>query len=430
MSRKIIKGDELQIWIGYNNSWLNPKWATAHSLTLTGSTVDIATKDHGYWGATSIGNLTWEITAECFYSDNDFDTLFDYMISKKVLDVVFAEVRNYSANGLVSVGGDVSTWEPAPKQRKGKCVISSLNANANTGENATFSITFTGSGPLKSVDYSVTDTYLDVTYYIQDIEVLNNYKIYNTINGNDGVMSIVAWGYNNTTTTYALENTGYIPISVVDDIYNGGDSLIVVRYYLANNKIPAYMFQNLNLFTFNGHFNDTVTVGKYAFYKSSVSTGPTITQAFDIIYEDYCFADCVGLETLNASPGQNLSQLDGIFYGEYAFRNTKLIQVNHFDTQKDVEIKEGAFQGNSHLHVFYMSQNTSRVGSNAFQGCPKTIAIHFYQYSAPDCTEDSYGDPGDQYFKIHFAQSVETFLGEGSMARYYPEEDCNYEVLN
>ena len=115
MSRKIIKGDELQIWIGYNNSWLNPKWATAHSLTLTGSTVDIATKDHGYWGATSIGNLTWEITAECFYSDNDFDTLFDYMISKKVLDVVFAEVRNYSANGLVSVGGDVSTWEPAPK---------------------------------------------------------------------------------------------------------------------------------------------------------------------------------------------------------------------------------------------------------------------------------------------------------------------------
>lgn len=148
MSKQIIKGDWLQLFINDNA----PVWATSHTLTLTGNTVDIATKDHGSWGASEIGNLTWELTAECLYSDGDYDDMFDRMVAKTKLMIEFGGVNNYDPNGLVSVGGEIDAWEPQYTMiKRGYAVVTSLTANANTGENATYSITFAGAGPLMPV---------------------------------------------------------------------------------------------------------------------------------------------------------------------------------------------------------------------------------------------------------------------------------------
>ena len=68
----IIKGDELMLF--KNDQSL--AFATAHTLTISGSTIDISSKDHGYWGASEIGNITWEITSENLYTDADYDALF------------------------------------------------------------------------------------------------------------------------------------------------------------------------------------------------------------------------------------------------------------------------------------------------------------------------------------------------------------------
>lgn len=145
MSKQILKGDQLQLFI--NGS--APLWATSHVLTLTGNTVDISSKDHGSWGASEIGNLTWELTAECLYSDGDYDDMFDRMVAKTRLMIQFGQVANYDADGLERVGGNVVAWQANPYySKKGYAVVTSLTANANTGENATYSITFTGAGPL------------------------------------------------------------------------------------------------------------------------------------------------------------------------------------------------------------------------------------------------------------------------------------------
>ena len=145
MNNTILKGDELMLF--YNGKAF--AYATSHTLTITGSTLDIATKDHGFWGASEVGKLTWEITTENLYTDNDYDTLYDLMQSRTPITVAFANVSNYDANGLTSVGGSVDAWTAdQTKFRSGKAVITSLVANANTGENATLSATFTGAGPL------------------------------------------------------------------------------------------------------------------------------------------------------------------------------------------------------------------------------------------------------------------------------------------
>ena len=124
-------------------------YATSHTLTLTGNTVDISSKDHGFWGASEVGSVTWEITTENLYTDDDYDKLFDMMITAEPVTIAFAKASNYDKNGLTTTGGTVEAWEPDQKNyRSGKAVITSLTLNANTGENATYSATFTGNGAL------------------------------------------------------------------------------------------------------------------------------------------------------------------------------------------------------------------------------------------------------------------------------------------
>lgn len=142
----IVKGDELMLF--KDNKSL--AYATSHTLSITGNTVDISSKDHGYWGASEIGNITWEITSENLYVDSEFDGLFTAMVAKSPITVTFGHANNYNANGL----GDSSTyWIPdasvGAKYYEGPAIITSLQANANTGENATYSITLTGNGALQ-----------------------------------------------------------------------------------------------------------------------------------------------------------------------------------------------------------------------------------------------------------------------------------------
>lgn len=142
----IVKGDELMLF--KDNKSL--AYATSHTLSITGNTIDISSKDHGYWGASEIGNITWEITSENLYVDSEFDGLFTAMVAKSPVTVTFGHADNYNANGL----GDSSTnWIPdasvGAKYYQGPAIITSLQANANTGENATYSITLTGNGALE-----------------------------------------------------------------------------------------------------------------------------------------------------------------------------------------------------------------------------------------------------------------------------------------
>jgi len=149
----IIKGDELMLF--KDGSAL--AYATSHTLTITGNTVDISSKDHGFWGASEIGNITWEIQSENLYTDDDYNALFNAMLNKTEVTCIFGKATNYDANGLKpsdAAQGDSrpASWTaPANAGYKGKAIITSLTTNANTGENATFSVTLTGKGAIMNM---------------------------------------------------------------------------------------------------------------------------------------------------------------------------------------------------------------------------------------------------------------------------------------
>ena len=136
---QIIKGDDLMLFDAQGKSLA---FATSHSLSINADSADVSSKDSGKWKANEVNKLGWEITSENLYTADSYDTLFTNMVSRTAIDVHF---------GLKKETTDTtsSNWTKGTGVYTGKAFITSLQANANSGDNATYSVTLTGTGEIK-----------------------------------------------------------------------------------------------------------------------------------------------------------------------------------------------------------------------------------------------------------------------------------------
>lgn len=147
MANTIIKGDEMQLFI--NNKTIG--YCTAHSFSRSSETIEVASKDHGFYPTKEISKITWQVTAEAYYTDVDYDSLVTSMDAGQPIEVIFAHVNNYDTKGLKDIGeGTVTAWEQGAGY-KGKAIISQLDGTFNNGEKATFSLTLDGVGSLTKI---------------------------------------------------------------------------------------------------------------------------------------------------------------------------------------------------------------------------------------------------------------------------------------
>lgn len=143
----IIQGSDLMLFKGGKSI----AFATAHTFSMTGNTSDISSKDHGVWGASMITNITWEITTSNLYTEEGYNELFDAMIARQPIEVVFGLKAENDPTKTVA-DGDYPNWTPKTSGHyKGNVYLTSLTANANNGENATFDATFSGVGKIVRV---------------------------------------------------------------------------------------------------------------------------------------------------------------------------------------------------------------------------------------------------------------------------------------
>lgn len=149
MANTIIKGRDLML---FNND-KSIAYATNHTISITANTADVSSKDHGVYGGTEVVSFSWEIQSENLYTEAAYNELFDAMIagaSGTKLTVKFG-LKSESGDGTV-VDGDHPNWTPKESgYYTGECYITSLQANAANGENATFSVTLQGVGKLERV---------------------------------------------------------------------------------------------------------------------------------------------------------------------------------------------------------------------------------------------------------------------------------------
>lgn len=145
MANKIIKGRDLMLFDAEGKSYA---FATNHTLTISAETADISSKDHGIWGGAEVTKYSWEITSENLYTTTEFDKLFNTMLTGSPVTVRFG-LKAENDNSKSVADGDYTSWSAASGYYEGTAVITNLTANANNGDNATFSLTLTGSGSIK-----------------------------------------------------------------------------------------------------------------------------------------------------------------------------------------------------------------------------------------------------------------------------------------
>lgn len=150
MANNIIKGRDLML---FNNDGHAYAFATNHTFTMTAETTDISTKDHGVWGASEVSRYSWEITSENLYTVEDYDSLFTSMIGGAPINVRFGLKENPSDPTQNPADGSYvpGHWVSQSSYYQGKAIITSLVANANNGDNATYSLTLTGVGSISKV---------------------------------------------------------------------------------------------------------------------------------------------------------------------------------------------------------------------------------------------------------------------------------------
>lgn len=236
MANNIIKGDEIQMFDANDQALL---YATSHTLTITGNTTDTSSKDHGQFQSASVTSLSWEIQAECLYTSNDYDNLFNKMLSGERQYIKWGKVKNYDPNGLTSTGGSVAKWEPEDVMKEGYAVITSLVANANTGESATFSVTFTGAGALKESSTRETSYVIEILYS-GNFPAGQPIKLFNQNNDVAGYELTDATN-NISNEMHASDDNTYTPVLAT--------TAINIYLYIEKPKVPNKLLENITAMT-------------------------------------------------------------------------------------------------------------------------------------------------------------------------------------
>lgn len=158
----VIKGGDLMLFIESGGPSSPTKksiaFATNHTLNISADTKETSSKDSGgVWQTSEIGILSWTVSSENLYADAGagygYDELFDMMVARKPIKVVFgiegdSTDLNEGKLGQAPVGG----WKPkVDSGYEGSVIITGLSKNAPNGDNATFTVDFTGVGELKKL---------------------------------------------------------------------------------------------------------------------------------------------------------------------------------------------------------------------------------------------------------------------------------------
>lgn len=151
----IIRGKKLMVFVETStNTYKSLGYATSHTLSTSANTVDVAHKDladasGGRWEDQDVDTLAWSVTSENFYANDaegaSFEDLFSIYAAGTEVTLKWGVAADSSTG--VPTGG----WVAPSTGLTGKAIITSLDVNAPVSDKATYSVQFTGKGPLTTI---------------------------------------------------------------------------------------------------------------------------------------------------------------------------------------------------------------------------------------------------------------------------------------
>ena len=182
LTSNIVKGKDLMLFTtldqynggstlapttsGYADSkaYVAIAFATSHTKSSTLETSEITSKDHGMYGDNIGTKFTWQITSENLWT-NYVDVVKTAHYAGNPIFVAWGEAIIQAVDsGTITTAPEGTSlpiddannvWllDTSKSYEYGKALITQLDENASNGEQATFSITLTGCGPIQQVKH-------------------------------------------------------------------------------------------------------------------------------------------------------------------------------------------------------------------------------------------------------------------------------------
>ena len=141
MEKTIILGTDLMLFV--DNVALGA--ATSCKLAISANALETSSKDNGKWTSKQASKLSWNCSSENLFIMEDYSKLVDTMIARTPVTIHFSTVSNADSDTGVPETG----WAKADNGYYGQAIITSIDATANDGDNATYSVSLEGTGALQ-----------------------------------------------------------------------------------------------------------------------------------------------------------------------------------------------------------------------------------------------------------------------------------------
>lgn len=151
----IIKGGDLMLFIGGKSIG----YATNHTLSINVDTKETSTKDNGgKWQTSEVGIISWTASTENLVAHTvegkGLNDLIDAMIARTELTAVFSvegsstDLEEHKLDNVPTGGWTSKNVLNSFNGYTGSVIITSVEVNAPNGDNATYTVQFTGTGAL------------------------------------------------------------------------------------------------------------------------------------------------------------------------------------------------------------------------------------------------------------------------------------------
>lgn len=142
MENQVISGSDLMLF----KDGRALAMATSCKIDISSNTLSVSSKDLGKWESKMSQKLSWSATSDNLLVMSEYKSLVDAMIAREALQLEFDVVSKTNDDGVPTEG-----WTfDANNGYKGNAIITSISLTASDGENAQYSVSFEGSGPLQS----------------------------------------------------------------------------------------------------------------------------------------------------------------------------------------------------------------------------------------------------------------------------------------
>lgn len=128
-------------------------YANSANIEVSADSIDATTKMSGNWKNTRVSQLGWSATVDALISSNSEHTSIEQMVeafhNREAVGLAFGIVGKTDVEFATAAKNGYKMAPDASVLARGKAYITSLSINTGAaGEMATYSVTFTGDGPL------------------------------------------------------------------------------------------------------------------------------------------------------------------------------------------------------------------------------------------------------------------------------------------